>query len=283
MEEALRKSIRVVCLNSALTLLIMLKCFGAAGCSAQWLRFTVPMGNPRSSSCPAWPKLLGLPAGANNLSPALYAFTLTKVDDVMPNLCAMIRCFTHSSQKTLEAIVMCDRQMADLTNKLVLRLSSDGGSLARTLKNSEKMAVMFKEQVKLDLNLVSELSDTSAMQCTFASQRFDSTLEALRLIVLRLSEMIDFLVRACLEDGQRSWALSVLEAGTEFFSADGIWGHVVRLFCAARSSLGRTSFRSASSWSFSPASENTFTPLTTRAAPGGPPSRFVSDQEAQAR
>ncbi|CAE7446525.1 unnamed protein product, partial [Symbiodinium sp. CCMP2592] len=141
---------------------------------------------------------------------------LAKVGNVLPSLDASIRCFSHAAQASLESIVKSDEKMGYLMDRLVTRFADthSRGSLARALKNSPKLASMFRSEVRLEPSVVSELSASSAMQSSFASQRWDSTVEALRLIVLRLNEILKFLCKVCLTDDNRDWALSVLQVFT---------------------------------------------------------------------
>ena len=113
-----------------------------------------------------------------------------------------------------------DADVKSLVQLLVTRLASesDRGGLGRALKNSTKLSRIFKEEVVKDVNKIAELS-ASAISCTkanFAGQRFDSIIDILRLLCVRINAVLKFACRvAATNDDQslRKWARNLLKAG----------------------------------------------------------------------
>ena len=140
------------------------------------------------------------------------------MDNLLPQLSAVVRCYAHSAQGTLEACLDVDPEAKALIQDLVTCFASesDRGGLGRALRNSPKLARLFKQEIQADLCKIEELC-TSTRSCTkanFASQRFNSIVDVLRLLSVRINPVVNFLCKVAATDGDkkvRTWAKSLLK------------------------------------------------------------------------
>lgn len=131
---------------------------------------------------------------------------------MLPCLRATLRCFTHAGQSTLENSLKSDPCIDRLLHTLIFKHGDehDRGSLARGLK-CHKVRRMFREEVAKDLGAIPELAG-SLTSANFAQQRFDSILEILRLLVLRLDDVLRMLCRmaTATDKDSSTWAHNML-------------------------------------------------------------------------
>lgn len=140
------------------------------------------------------------------------------MDNLLPRLTAVVRCYAHSAQGSLEACLDVDPEAKALIQDLVTRFASDSdrGGLGRALKNSPKLARLFEREIQTDLCKIEELctSTNSCMKANFAAQRFNSIVDVLRLLSLRINSVVKFLIRVAGTDDDkklRTWAKSILK------------------------------------------------------------------------
>ena len=138
--------------------------------------------------------------------------------NLLPRLTAVVRCYAHSAQGSLEACLDVDPEAKALIQDLVTRFASDSdrGGLGRALKNSPKLARLFEREIQTDLCKIEELctSTNSCMKANFAAQRFNSIVDVLRLLSLRINSVVKFLIRVAGTDDDkklRTWAKSILK------------------------------------------------------------------------
>ena len=107
--------------------------------------------------------------------------------------------------------------VANLLENIVLRFAgcntSDRGSLARALKNSAKLFHEFSAAAKRNLNELADITKQFSQQhFSFAAQRWDSTLSVLRLVALRVPDILQFLCQVSMTgDKNARWAQKMLK------------------------------------------------------------------------
>ena len=121
----------------------------------------------------------------------------------------------HSAQRALEAAVKSDTALAKLLQELVFRYSAinnvkDPGSLTRALHNCCRLKAKFDEKARANLDAVDELVG-KASSASWAPQRFDSILSAVKKIVLNLDSVLELLLEtASFQNCQKEWAIKLL-------------------------------------------------------------------------
>ncbi|CAE7218467.1 unnamed protein product [Symbiodinium sp. CCMP2592] len=141
------------------------------------------------------------------------------VKGVFPNLLCTHRCLMHSAQRGLEAAVKSDTALSKLLDQLVFRYSAvnnvkDPGSLTRALHNCCRLKAKFDEKARASLHAVDELVG-KASSASWAPQRFDSILSAVKKIVMNLDSILELLVEtASFQNCQQEWARKLLAVFT---------------------------------------------------------------------
>lgn len=131
-------------------------------------------------------------------------------ETTFPNMKAIIRCFAHGGQKCLENSMRSNPDVNNLLEKVIV----GPNSLARNLKNSHKLAAMLAKQIREEFEKIPEISNDILQSSNFAAQRWDSILQILRLVVVRLDPILKMLAQvAALESGDMMhWAIDMLKA-----------------------------------------------------------------------
>ena len=172
----------------------------------------------------------GFAADGESAEPLAAEFA--KASGAAPALRAIVRCNMHAEQRSMEESLKSNPKILRILDLLVLRFSegrSDGsakGSLARALKNSDKLRASFAEKAQAQLREVLKALEhseqawqgpmkarASKRAVSSAPQRFDSILEALRTIILNYRAVVHFLVElsASPDDESDQWANALLD------------------------------------------------------------------------
>ena len=99
-------------------------------------------------------------------------------------------------------------------NNLLEKVIVGPNSLARNLKNSHKLSALLVKQIREECEQIPEISNDILHSSNFAAQRWDSILQILRLVVVRLDPILKMLAKvAAVETGDMMhWAIDMLKA-----------------------------------------------------------------------
>lgn len=127
----------------------------------------------------------------------------------LPELLLVLRCYMHRLQREMETALTSDGLIKSLLDEFVKRFSDPNdktqpGGFARALRNSDDLRRQFREAVGQCAQDVDAL--LAGLNCvkgskhdvSQAAQRFDSILDCLRMIVLHMRAVVQFLVRGSL-------------------------------------------------------------------------------------
>ncbi len=132
-----------------------------------------------------------------------------KESGTFPELVLMLRCYMHRLQREMENALTSDGLIKSLLDEFVRRFSdpkdkTNPGGFARALRNCDDLRRQFMEAVGQCVKEIDSL--LAGLNCVHvskhdvsqAAQRFDSILDALRMIVVNIRAVVQFLVQGSL-------------------------------------------------------------------------------------